>query len=127
MLDLTDITRHIERDQRIIAAYVLGSAVADRMRADSDVDIAILPAATTLWLARDTVDLAAGLSLIAGRTVDVGVLSNRNVIYASQAFLTGERFFCRDVFTTELTAATLLSLAAQLRFERKEIVDGYAA
>jgi len=126
-LDLTAIAQRIDRDERIVAAYLLGSAVAGRMRADSDLDIAILPAMGTPWSATDTVDLASNLSLMAGRTVDLGVLSSQNLIYASQVFLTGERFFCRDAFAADLAAATLLGLAAQFRFERKEIVDVYAA
>ena len=117
----------IDCDKRIVAAYLLGSAVAGRLRADSDHDIAILPVMGTPWSAADTVDLASSLSVIAGRTVDLGVLSSQNLIYASQAFLTGERFFCRDDFAADLAAATLLGLAAQFRFERKEIVDVYAA
>jgi len=127
MLDVTDIASHIKRDQRIVAAYLLGSAVADRLRPDSDLDIAVLPARGTPWSATDTLELATSLSVVVGRTVDVGVLSSRNLIYASQALLTGERFFCRDMFVADLTAAALLGLAVQFRFERKEIVDVYAA
>jgi predicted nucleotidyltransferase len=127
MLDLTSIARQLDRDQRIQAAYLLGSAVSGRLRTDSDLDIAILPAAGTPWSARDTVELATDLSLIARRNVDLGVLSSQNLVYAAQALLTGERFFCRDEFQTDLAAATLLGLNAGFRFERKEIVDAYAA
>lgn len=125
--DLSAIAQRIDRDGRVLAAYLLGSAVSGRLRADSDLDIAILPAPGTPWSARDTVELAADLSPIAGRSVDLGVLSSQNLIYAAQALLTGERLFCRDEFQTDLAAATLLGLTAGFRFERKEIVDGYIA
>ena len=128
MLDLSPIEPEIERDRRILSAYVLGSAVSGRMRPDSDLDIAVLPVATAGPLSQvDIAELSATLSLAAGRAVDVGVLSSRNLIYASEAILKGERFFCRDRFQADLAAATLLGLAAQFRYERREIVDAYTA
>jgi len=128
MLDLSPIELEIDRDPRILSAYVLGSAVSGRMRPDSDLDIAVLPVATAGLLQQvDIAELSATLSLAAGRVVDLGVLSSRNLIYASEAILKGERFFCRDTFQADLAAATLLGLAIQFRFERREIVDAYTA
>ena len=128
MLDLSSIEQEIDRDRRILSAYLLGSAVSGRMRPDSDLDIAVLPVATAGLLSQvDIAELSATLSLAAGRTVDVGVLSSRNLIYASEAILKGERFFCRDVFKADLAAVTLLGLAVRFEFERREIVDAYTA
>ena len=128
MLDLSPIEQEIDHDRRILSAYVLGSAVSGRMRPDSDLDIAVLPVATAGLLSQvDIAELSAALSLAAGRTVDLGVLSSRNLIYASEAIFKGERFFCRDTFQADLAAATLLGLALQFRFERREIVDAYTA
>ena len=128
MLDLSAIEREIDRDRRILSAYLLGSAVSGRMQPDSDLDIAVLPVVTAGPLLQvDIAELSATLSLAAGRAVDVGVLSSRNLIYASEAIFKGERFFCRDRFQADLTAATLLGLAIQFRFERREIVDAYTA
>ena len=128
MLDLSPIELEIDRDPRILSEYVLGSAVSGRMRPDSDLDIAVLPVATAGLLQQvDIAELSATLSLAAGRVVDLGVLSSRNLIYASEAILKGERFFCRDTFQADLAAATLLGLAIQFRFERREIVDAYTA
>jgi predicted nucleotidyltransferase len=97
------------------------------MRPDSDLDIAVLPVAAKPLSQVDVSELSASLSLAATRTVDVGVLSSRNLIYASEAILKGRRFFCRDTFQTDLAAATLLGLAAWFKLERKEIVDAYTA
>lgn len=127
MLDLSSIERHLERDPRILAAYVLGSAANGRLRADSDLDIAILPVVGKRLSQVDMMELSATLSPVAGRSVDLGVLSSHNLIYASEALLNGQRFFCRDAFQADLAAATLLGLAARLRFERKEIIDAYTA
>jgi predicted nucleotidyltransferase len=127
MLDLSPIQQEMDLDRRILSAYVLGSALSGRMRPDSDLDIAILPVAAGPLSPEDIAQLSASLSLAAERTVDVGVLSSRNLIYACQAILKGNRFFCRDTFQTDLAVATLLGLAARFRFERKEIVDAYTA
>jgi len=128
MFDLNPIEQEIAHDRRILSAYLLGSAVSGRMRPDSDLDIAVLPVVTAGPLSQvDIAELSASLSLATGRTVDVGILSSRNLIYASEAILKGERFFCRDTFQADLAAATLLGLAAQFRFERREIVDAYIA
>ena len=72
-------------------------------------------------------ELSATLTLVAKRSVDLGVLSSHNLIYASEALLKGKRFFCRDAFQTDLAAATLLGLTARYKFERKEIVNAYTA
>ena len=126
MLDLSPIEQEIDSDPRILSAYLLGSAVSGRMRPDSDLDIAVLPTVTTgPFLQVDIAELSASLSLAAGRAVDVGVLSSRNLIYASEAIFKGERFFCRDRFQADLAAATLLGLFIQFNFERREIVDAY--
>jgi len=127
MFDLSPIEQKIARDDRILSAYVLGSAISGRMRPDSDLDIAVLPVAAGRLFQVDIADLSATLSLAAGRAVDVGILSSRNLIYASEAILKGERFFCRDRFQADLAAATLLGLAVQFRFERREIIDAYTA
>ena len=126
MLDLSAIERAIDSDRRILSAYLLGSAVSGRMRPDSDLDIAVLPVVTAGPLSQvDIAELSASLSLAAGRAVDVGVLSSRNLIYASEAIFKGERFFYRDRFQADLAAATLLGLFIQFNFERREIVDAY--
>ena len=127
MLDLSCIKQRIDCDLRILSAYVLGSAVSGRMRPDSDLDIAILPVAGKAMSQTDLMELSAALSLAAGRNVDLGVLSSQNLIYASEAILKGERFFCRDVFKADLAAVTLLGLAVRFEFERREIVDAYTA
>ncbi len=127
MLDLSCIKEQINSDPRILSAYALGSAVSGRMRPDSDLDIAILPAAGVLLSQVDIMELSAALSLAIGRNVDLGVLSSHNLIYSSEAILKGERLFCRDAFQGDLAAATLLGLAAWFEFERREIVNAYTA
>lgn len=122
---LQAVAELLSADERILAAYLLGSFGTERQRPDSDIDIAVMPRPDCRLTADELMDLAGALTAAAGRRVDVGLLSTQNLIYACQAIGDGRRIFCRDAFRADLTAATLLSLAAQLRFERREIVDAY--
>jgi len=121
------VCRRIEKDPRILAAYVVGSAVTDTMRPDSDIDIAILPDVGSDLSPLDVFDLSADLSVITTRTVDLGQLSGRNLVYASEALLKGCRFHCVDIEKADLMASTLLGLAMAFNMERREILDAYRA
>lgn len=121
------VSRRIEKDPRILAAYILGSVVTGSMRRDSDIDIAVLPDGGADLSSLDIFDLSAELSMITGRNVDLGQLSSRNMVYASEALLKGYRFYCVDIEKADLMVATLLGLAMGLNVERKEILDAYRA
>ena len=116
-----------EKEPRILAAYLLGSAVHGTLRPDSDVDFGLLLQPGAVLSALEINDLASELTLGLGRPADVGLISARNLIFARQCVLTGRQIFCRDVFLAGLTVATLLGLAMQLDFERREIVHAYTA
>ncbi len=120
---LLDILRH---DQRVLAVYLLGSAARDQLRPDSDIDIALLLFAGCRIPPLELYQLAADLSMQAGRIVDVGILSSDNLVYAWQAIFTGERVFVKDTTTADLLVATLLGLYAQYFDERKEVVHAYS-
>ena len=116
-----------DKDSRILAAYVLGSAVNGTLRPDSDLDFGILLQPGETLPAQEINDLTSELTLSFGRPVDIGLVSARNLIYARQCVLTGKQIFCRDVFHAGLAVATLLSLGMQLDFERQEILHAYTA
>ena len=118
---------HFKKDPRILAAYMLGSAVHGTLRPDSDVDFGLLLQPSETMSALEINDLASELALGLGRPVDIGLISARNLIFARQCVLTGKQVFCRDAFRAGLTVATLLGLAMQLDFERREIVHAYTA
>jgi predicted nucleotidyltransferase len=125
MFDINPIKRLLEKDDRILAAYLLGSAARGQMRSDSDIDIALMLVPGKSISSLEVMDLAASLTPRDGRSVDLGLLTSQNLVYASEAILSGNRFLCRDKFKADLGASTLLGLAVQYRFERQEIVDGY--
>lgn len=127
MLDLDALVATLSRDTAIDAAYLLGSAVSGRMRPDSDVDIAVLPAAHRELTALDRGRLAAAISLDLGRVVDLGVLSSANLIYARQAILTGRRIYVRNPKRADLLAAALLGMYERFDLDRREVCDAYTA
>jgi predicted nucleotidyltransferase len=125
MFDIKPIIRSLEKDERILAAYLLGSAARGQMRLDSDIDIALMLLPGKTLSALEVMDLAASLTPRDGRVVDLGLITSQNLVYASEAILSGNRFLCRNEFQADLGAATFLGLAAQYRFERQEIINGY--
>jgi predicted nucleotidyltransferase len=112
---------------RILAVYLLGSGARGALRPDSDLDLAVLPFPGERFSALELAELAAELGIRAGRPVDLGLLSAANLIYASQAILTGQRIFCRHTFTADHAVASLLGMAAQFHYERREVVHAYSA
>ena len=115
-----------ENEPRILAAYMLGSAVRGLLRPDSDLDFGILLHPGEMMSALDINDIASDLTLSFGRPVDIGLVSAHNLIYARQCVLTGKQIFCRDVFRAGLAVVALLGLAMQLDIERREILHAYS-
>ncbi len=112
-------------DGRILAAYLLGSAVTGRLRKDSDIDIAIMVYPGTHLPELDRAQIGASLSYRLGRQVDVGFLSSCNLIYANEALHTGIRMYARDTDAAALYAANLLGLYLEFNERRQEIINAY--
>jgi predicted nucleotidyltransferase len=108
-------------------AYLLGSAASGRLRSDSDVDVAILPSRRSGLSVQDRLFLTAALARVFGRTVDLGVLSTANVVYAKEAVATGRVLFERDHYATARFAMLALSMYASLQEARREVLKAYAA
>lgn len=111
----------------VAAAYLLGSATTDRLRADSDVDIAVLPCGRGGLPAAERRSLTSTLGAIFGRTVDLGVLSTANVVYAKEAVTTGRLLYERDRHVAARFAMLALSMYASLQEARREVLRAYAA
>jgi predicted nucleotidyltransferase len=123
----TTACERFKKEPRILAAYLLGSAVHGTLRPDSDVDFGLLLQPGESLSALEINDLTSELTLDLERPVDVGLISAHNLIFARQCVLTGKQVFCRNVFRVGLIVATLLGLSMQLDFERREIVHAYTA
>lgn len=124
---LLAIQRRLEQDGRVLAAYLLGSAVSGRMRPDSDLDLALMTMPDAEMSSLDRIALAAELALDLGIVVDIGELSSKNLIYAKEAILAGRRIFTRDPFQADLKACTLLGMYCRFNEERQEVLDAYRA
>ena len=124
---LSAVNRHLNGQPAIAAAFLLGSAVENRLRIDSDIDIAVLPSDAVALSLQDRLALTAALSRIVGREVDLGVLSTRNLVYAKEAVTRGLLIFERDHTVTARFAMYALSMYASLQEARREVLRAYAA
>lgn len=121
------VVRYLAQDDKIAAAYFLGSGAEERMRADSDVDIALLPVQGKHFTAPERLHLAADLTNLTGRPVDLGILQTGNLVYAKEAVTRGRVIFDRDHAVTTRFAALVLSMYADLQENRREVLNAYAA
>ena len=119
------VAAELASDDRVLAVYLLGSAAAGRLRADSDIDIAVMAPPGTHLSEVERADIATGLSYRLGRQVDVGLLSSRNLVYANEALHTGIRLYARDADAAALYAANLLGLYLEFNERRQEIINAY--
>jgi predicted nucleotidyltransferase len=124
---LAAIVSHLIGQGQVAAAYLLGSAAEGQLRPDSDVDVAVLPSSTDGLPLAARMSLAAELSRIAGREVDLGVLTTRNLVYAKEAVTRGRLIFDRDHSTTATFEMYTLSMYASLQEARREVLRAYAA
>lgn len=126
--ELLDAARTVlARHPAVAAAYLLGSAATGRLRPDSDIDIALLPKPGESFTALERLALAAELGTIFARTVDLGVLTTANLVYAKEAVANGLLMFERDRSTTARFAMLALSMYAALQEARREVLRAYAA
>ena len=115
----------LREDSRIASAYLLGSAAKGCMRADSDIDVAILPIQGIKLSSLDLAELAGSLSYAVGRQVDLGILGSTNLMYANQVLSSGYRLFAKNKYYVELMETSLISMYLWFTEERKELVNAY--
>lgn len=124
---LEAVVSHLSRQTHVAAAYLLGSAAEGRLRSDSDVDVAVLPLTPDGLPLLERLHLAAELSSIIGREVDLGVLTTRNLVYAKEAVTRGRLIFDRDHPVTARFEMYALSMYASLQEARQEVLRAYVA
>lgn len=114
-------------DDRVLAAWILGSAARGALRDDSDVDVAVLAREGRRLGAVERCELAARCALAIGREVDLGSLDSGDLVYAREAILGGRLIHARDRGAADARAATLLGLYARFADDRREVLDAYRA
>ena len=100
---------------------LFGSAVSNRMRPDSDIDIAFLSKQKTE--AYDAFMLAQELAGLLGRDVDIVDLSTASSVFKAQIVGKGEIIFDSDVYASALFRMRTLKEYALLNEERQCIID----
>lgn len=125
--EIEHITEVLKKDERIVAAYLLGSALGGHMRSDSDLDIALLPYPGHSISRLDRLFLNGLLGEHSRLEVDVGLLGTDNLVYVREAVFRGKCLFCKDRAWHDLFVATALGLYAELQISRKEVIDAYTA
>lgn len=111
----------------IAAAYLLGSAKLGKMRRDSDIDVALLPVEGRNIPVLTRLALASQLESKLNRTIDIGVISAQNLIYASEAIFNGRRIVTVQKNYTQIAETRLLGCYFTFRQDRKEVEESYSA
>ncbi len=129
--EIQRVTKHITHilgDQPGIAAvYLLGSAATGMLRDDSDIDIALLPVDEQAISLQSRLEIAALLETRLNRTIDIGVITSKNLIYAGEAILNGRRIVTVQKDYTEAMETRLLGCYLTFRQDRKEVEESYRA
>jgi predicted nucleotidyltransferase len=109
----------------VVGVYVFGSHVKGGQTAESDIDLAILPASplppTDVWNAAQTV------AALAGRDVDVVDLLRASTVLRAQVVAHGRRLYCREASACEEFEDRAFSAYARLNEERRGILDDIRA
>ena len=125
------VTAHIGRIMgnypAVAAVYLLGSAAAGVMRDDSDIDIALLPVDEQPISLQSRLEMAALLEAELHRVVDIGVITTKNLIYASEAIFKGRRIITIHKGYTEAMEARLLGCYFIFKQDRKVVEESYRA
>lgn len=119
--------KRFEQEPKIRAVWILGSAVTDRLREDSDVDLAIYYQPGSGMDFTEQGLLIMDLECILGRKVDLGQLSSLNLIYALQALQTGKLLFAHDPQEALEFTSRIQTLYLELKQDRKIVEDAYCA
>lgn len=109
----------------VLAIYRFGTWGTVDERADSDIDLAILPlqplAATTRW------QVAQGLAAVAKRDVDLVDLRSASTVMAARIIASGARLFCADENVCAGFEGFVYASYARLNEERRAILSDIQA
>ncbi len=109
----------------VLSIFLMGSAVNGAMKKESDIDIALLPYKEPQVKELISHPINPELMLKVNRNLDVGIMSSRNLIYASQAIFYGKCIFTKDKTRHDFRVNTLTSMYLNFQYERREILDAY--
>lgn len=108
----------------LVAIYAFGSRVRGDATAESDFDLAVLPARPLDAVARW--ELQEALARVIGANVDLVDLTRASTVLRVEILREGRLLFESDVPARELFEATSLGAYARLNDERREILADIA-
>ena len=107
------------------AVYLFGSVATGEERPESDVDLAVLPAAPLTSI--DRFELASELAEVLGRQVDLVDLGHADTVLLVQVIGNGRRLFASGGAALEEFESRALSDYARLNEERAGILEDIRA
>lgn len=119
------IIEQLQKDDRILAVYIMGSAASGSMRPGSDIDLAVLITANKDFTELERLKIASDLAFELGIPVDIGEISTKNLVYAKEAVLIGQRIYVRNEPDADLKISTILGMYVVFNEDRKEVLDAY--
>lgn len=114
-------------DARILAVYLLGSALRGNLGPESDIDLALMLEGGAKMSPLERLKIANDLAYKLERSVDLGEISSANLVYSREAFLSGVPVFQRNPEKAALRRAGLMGMYIQFNLDRKEVLDAYRA
>ena len=117
----------VKGDNRVLSVYLLGSINRGIYSSKSDIDLGIIVELGEKFSYLERVKLGNKLSYEMEREVDIGEISSKNLVYASEALFKGEIIYTRNSDRSNLIQATLIGMYFQFNEDRKEILDAYRA
>ena len=111
----------------IAAAYLLGSAATGRLRPDSDIDIALLLDSKQSISLKTRLELAGRQELRLGRTIDIGIITDQNLVYAYEAITKGIRILTNYPAFVESTEMRILGNYLTYKEDIQEVEAAYYA
>jgi len=132
MMELIETIRQntkeiVSGDARVLAVYLLGSALRGNLGPQSDIDLALMLEAGTKMSSLERLKIANDLAYKLERSVDLGEVSSANLVYSREAFLSGIPLFQRNPEKVSLRRAGLMGMYIQFNLDRKEVLDAYSA
>ena len=121
------IKKYLYKESLILSSSLLGSAEDGRMRAESDVDIAVMLYPGNSLDSYKKMKIIKDLSFELERLADIGEISSTNLVYSREALLKGEIIFSRDTDLFQNIRANLLGMYLQFNLEREEVINAYRA
>lgn len=109
----------------VLAVFAFGSAITQSCRPESDIDLAVMMERDVPVSSSDTMKWIKDLSYAFARTVDLGEINTKSLVFSREALLTGEPVYVRDENRMAFKRVTILGMYLQYNIDRREVLDAY--